>query len=153
MNQVTRAGARRAAELGDPFAHQVERCLQDTWGHLAPEVGPVYEGFIVFTYTVHSEITIIDWEFGDLRGSPWFAEDLMSFVSSRIKDDAKHGGIWRFDGTFRRFKNGSSRFSGTTRPMRLVHRFASPTSRTGRRRTPPSQRPGRTAGSARKATA
>lgn len=128
----TTAGLRRAAELGHHDAGQVEAILQDTWGHLKPEQGRLYQGHILFTLTCNREITILDWEFDDLSGGPWFAEHLMEFVCSKVPNDLKEFRLWRFDGTYRELKNGKGRFSGKVRPMRVQYRFPAKTD--GRRK-------------------
>jgi hypothetical protein len=126
---VTKAAALRAAELGTPFIGEVEAVYQDTWGHLAPKVKEYYTGFILWTLTIHGDILPIDWEFKDstgdhLPGSPWFATDLSDHLCQEIDRGRNHsGGIWRWEGTFIRNKNGTSRFSGKSRPQRCVDRF------------------------------
>lgn len=119
----TKASIRRAAEIGHHDPAQVEAILNDTWGHLKAKQGQVYEGHILFTLTCHRETTILDWDFGDLPASPWFAEHLMDFVCSKVPDDVDEFRLWRFDGTYRELKNGNGRFSGEVRPMRVQYRF------------------------------
>lgn len=107
----------------------VEAVWQETWGHLQPKVREVYTGFVLFTLGMHGAITIIDWTFKlkdgtELDGSPWFHEDITTQVCDWI--EAKNnlrGGIWQFDGTFERLKNGKSRWRGKVRPMRVQYRF------------------------------
>ncbi|QIG69186.1 hypothetical protein EVB78_152 [Rhizobium phage RHph_N1_15] len=126
---VTKAGALRAAELGTPFIENVEAVYQDTWGHLAPKVREPYTGFILWTHTIHGDILPIDWAFKttageELPGSPWFATDLSDHLCREFDRGCKHdGGIWRWEGTFIRNKNGTSKFSGRSRPQRCVDRF------------------------------
>ncbi|MBX5130761.1 hypothetical protein HJB53_30185 [Rhizobium lentis] len=126
---VTKAAAIRAVELGTPFAGDVEAVYQDTWGHLAPKVKVVYSGFILWTHTIHGDIMPIDWAFktaaGDeLSGSPWFATDLSDHLCHEFNRGRNYpGGVWRWEGTFIRNKNGTSRFSGKSRPQRCVDRF------------------------------
>jgi hypothetical protein len=131
MSGYTRAAARYAASPDSitPIPQYVEAVWQDTWGHLAPKAQEPYRGFILFTFGVHGDLTVIDWDFklvnGEgLPGSPWFHEDLHDFVGRQIeKKGHRHGGVWRFDGTFLRHKNGRSRWSGKTSPMHVVYRF------------------------------
>jgi hypothetical protein len=131
MNGVTTMSLRQANAMGHPIPQYVEAVMQDTWGHLAPKVREVYEGFILFTHGVHGDITIIDWDFKtkdglELDGSPWLHVDLHDQVGNWIEQKQnRRGGIWRFDGTFQRLKNGKSRWSGKVRPMRVTYRFAS----------------------------
>lgn len=127
----TTAAARYAAspQSPTPIPQYVEAVWQDTWGHLAPKARKTYQGFTIFTLGIHGDVTIIDWEFKlangeDLAGSPWFHEDIHNQVGDWIeKKDYLRGGIWRFDGTFERLKNGKSRWRGKVRPMRIVYRF------------------------------
>lgn len=129
MPHYTTAALRGAKALGHPFPEQVETVWQDTWGHLAPKVREVYAGHIVFTLGIHGDITLIHWEFElddgtCLDGSPWLMEDMMDFVGNEIEKKRNlRGGIWRFDGTFERLKNGKGRWRGKTSPMRLQYRF------------------------------
>jgi hypothetical protein len=126
---VSKAAALRAAELGTPLVGQVEAVYQNTWGHLAPKVKETYTGFILWTFTIYSDVMPIDWGFktaaGDeLPGSPWFATDLFDHLGSEVNRGCNHyGGIWRWEGTFIRNKNGTSKFAGKSRPQRCINRF------------------------------
>lgn len=131
MSGYTRASARYAAspQSPTPIPQYVEAVWQDTWGHLAPRVRDVYEGFVLFTLGVHGDITLIDWDFKtkdgtELDGSPWLHEDMTEQVCEWIdQKDNRRGGIWQFDGTFERLKNGKSRWRGKVSPMRVQYRF------------------------------
>lgn len=95
-----------------------------TWGHLAPEPGRIYKGWVVFTVGCFGDITVIDFSLGDLQSSPWFYQDLHDFIDGQIsKKGVDAGQVWRWDGTFKVFKNGKSRWSGNTRPCRINVRF------------------------------
>lgn len=125
----TTAAVRGAKALGHPFPEQVEDVWQQTWGHLAPKVREVYAGHIVFTLGCHGDHTLIEWEFKlpdgtQLDASPWLHEDMVDFVADQIAAKKNfYGGIWRFDGTFERLKNGKGRWRGKTSAMRLQYRF------------------------------
>lgn len=127
---ITKAAVRAAAHLGDPFPENYERVWQETWGHLAPHVRQVYVGHVLFTLGCHGDITVIDWDFElpdgmALEGSPWFHTDLHDQVWEWLQQkNLLRGGIWRFDGTFERLKNGKSRWRGKVRPMRVAYRFS-----------------------------
>lgn len=117
-----------AQVLGEIEAHNREIVYQETWGHLAPKVKEVYEGFILFTHGCHGDITVIQWDFKlpdgtELDASPWLYRDMHDFVGDHIMAKDHPGGIWRFDGTFKRNKNGTSRWTGKVRPMRVSYRF------------------------------
>lgn len=94
-----------------------ELVMRDTWGHLAPKSQTTYTGYVLFTLGCYGDIVVINYEFNDdhhneLPGSPWFADDLMDFVVKQI-DQVEGGTILRFEGSYRKFKNGKSRFSGS----------------------------------------
>lgn len=128
---ATAVAIRMARANGDPFPENTESVLQSTWGHLSPKARETYTGFILFTHGCHGDITAIDWEFRlpdgtELDSSPWFYTDLHDMIGELICDRKKPlmcGGVWQWEGTFRRNKNGTSKWSGKTRPMRLTYRF------------------------------
>ncbi len=122
---ATKAGLRRAAEMGHHDPEAVEAVLHDTWGHLKAVPGRDYEGHIVFAHTCHGELTILDWSFGDLSGGPWLPHEMMDFISSKVPIDTDGFRLWCFRGVFRELKNGKGRFRGTIRPQRVVDRFPS----------------------------
>jgi hypothetical protein len=125
----TAAGIRRAAEIGHHDAGAVEAVLHDTWGHLKAVPGRDYRGHVVFAHTTNREVVVLEWEFEDLCGGPWFPNQLMDFVSSKVPMNTEGFRMWRFEGTFRELRNGNGRFRGTVRPQRLVDRFPSKTRR------------------------
>lgn len=120
--EPTRASMRRGAEV-DQDAGKVEAILDDTWGHMRAEPGRFYTGHILFAMTCNREITVLDWEFEDLCGGPWFPEHLMEFIESKVPTNLEEFRLWRFDGTYRATKNDRYRFSGKVRPMRVQYRF------------------------------
>lgn len=126
---MTAMSIRVAQGMGHPFPEQVESVMQDTWGHLAPVARQVYGGFILFTHGIHGDITVIDWEFAtreglELDGSPWLYTDMHEQVGQWIEDKKNfRGGIWKFEGTFERLKNGKSRWRGKVKPQRVQNRF------------------------------
>lgn len=121
----TSAGLRRAAEIGHHDPAVVEAILHDTWGHMKPEQKRVYTGHIIFAHSCYRELTVLDWQFEDLEGGPWFPEHLMEFISSKTPIETEDFRLWRFEGTYRMLKNGKGRFSGRIRPQRVVDRFPS----------------------------
>ncbi|SCW95741.1 hypothetical protein [Ancylobacter rudongensis] len=131
MTGYTTAAARYAASPGSatPIPQYVEAVWQDTWGHLAPKPRAVYRGSVLFTLGIHGDLVAIDWSFKleddtELVGSPWFHEDLHEQMAIWAEQKKWfYGGIWRFDGSFERLKNGKSRWRGKVRPMRAVYRF------------------------------
>lgn len=91
-------------------AYNREVVLADAFGHLAPEVGRTYEGWIVIARSVYNdgEVVIVNEDFG-LDGSPWWMEHLQEFGKSLTLEE---GAVYRWTGTYRVFKNGNYRFSG-----------------------------------------
>lgn len=91
----------------------------NTWGHLAPEARKVYRGYIVFALGCYGDQVVLQSEFENLPGSPWYFDDESEWVNEFIDRHTKVGGdchgIWRFDGTYTKFKNGNYRFSGKTK--------------------------------------
>lgn len=80
-----------------------------TFGHLAPKPRQVYTGWIVFTYGSYGDYVVIDDGFDGLPDSPWFFEDMNEFICDKAE---RPGTVYRFDGTYTKFKNGAYRFSG-----------------------------------------
>lgn len=95
-----------------------EIVYRDTWRHLAPEPRRTYRGYIVYAYGAWGDIVPVDSEFDGLSSSPWFFEDMNNYICEQITETTAVG-IYRFDGTYTRFKNGSCRFSGKIRTIAL----------------------------------
>lgn len=94
-------------------AHRA-RVISATFGHLAPSVRKKYRGTIVFTHSAYGQLVPIRAEFQNLPDSPWFYEHLQDFVAERASEPGK---VYRFDGTYMVFKNGSPSFAGTVREV------------------------------------
>ncbi len=93
-----------------------------TWGHLAPEPRRAYQGYIVFAHAGYGgAVVLLDASFVDLDDSPWLCEDMTEYVDAavdRTKDS--RGSVFRFDGTYMKFKNGRCRFSGKLRRLQAA---------------------------------
>lgn len=76
---------------------KVEKVLQDTWGHLAPEPGREYSGWILAARTVYGDAFILDYHFDDLCDSPWFCDGMHGFIFDEIEVEP---GLYRFEGTY-----------------------------------------------------
>ena len=100
-----------------------QEVMQDTWGHLAPEPGTKYEGYLTFAHSDYSSqgSIIIEARFEGLDDSPWFFQDLNDYIADKTKDE-KGGAVFRFDGTYKRFKNGRCQFSGVLYKIPLLKR-------------------------------
>jgi len=87
--------------------------LGATFGHLAPRPQEKYSGEIVFTHAEYGDSVVIRSTI-EIDDSPWFYEDLHDFVAQdricRVK--IENGSVYRFVGTYTKFKNGNCRFSG-----------------------------------------
>lgn len=90
--------------------------MVETWGHLAPKSNEKYPGAIIFVHGIYGDMAVITSDFRNLPESPWFFEDQREFVMSR---NTKAGNIYRFDGTYIKFKNGNFRFTGKTKRVVL----------------------------------
>lgn len=109
--------------IADAFApaeaHYKAQVTNETWGHLAPEPRRKYNGFILFAHAAYGDLTVIDYRFKNLEDSPWFCEDLHEFING-IAGEKPQGRIYRFDGTYMKYKNGSHSFSGKVRRVMLA---------------------------------
>ena len=66
-----------------------QEVMQDTWGHLAPEPGTKYEGYLTFAHSDYSSqgSIIIEARFEGLDDSPWFFQDLNDYIADKTKDE------------------------------------------------------------------
>jgi hypothetical protein len=103
--------------LGDAFAvsdaFYAAQVQADTWGHLAPKAR-AYPGVLTFARSEYNsgERVLLSARFEGLDDSPWLYDDLMDWLEDR--DDLEEGAVYRWTGTYRKFKNGGCRFSGKT---------------------------------------
>lgn len=75
--------------------------IEETWGHMRGQKGNVYTGYFLFAVSAFSGDgdVVIDFEFEDLDSSPWFYEQINSFVFE-YADACEDVGVYRFDGTY-----------------------------------------------------
>jgi hypothetical protein len=81
-----------------------------TWGHLSPEPHRKYYGWIIVAVGTYRESIVLDDEFPELPNSPWQYDDLHEFsfeATSGFK-----AGLYKFEGWYKKFKNGNYRFGG-----------------------------------------
>jgi hypothetical protein len=96
--------------LIDVYAERkAARVEKETWGHLAPEPGRAYPGTILFAEGEWGDLVLLRANFTDLPDSPWFYDALQEW---QLDQATKPGGLYRFTGTYRRFRNGRHRFAG-----------------------------------------
>lgn len=89
-----------------------------TFGHLAPEPHKKYKGTILFTHTAWGDIVLIEAIFHSLQMSPWLCEDCRDYASEYIGTLKEDYGVYKFQGTYKKFKNGNFHFSG--KPTKLI---------------------------------
>lgn len=100
---------------------------EDTWGHLRPAPRQTYPGHVVFAIGAFGDIVILEADFEGLPNSPWFFDDVNAYVDEQVdKVGSGERGIWRFEGTYTRFKNQKCRFSGKVEKQELAPARRSP---------------------------
>ena len=91
-----------------------EIVYRDTWGHLAPEPGRKYPGWIMVDHDCYGGYTILEWEFEGLYASPWQADDFTDFMDKIFGLIDINGnlpvGVYRYEGWYKKFKNGNYQF-------------------------------------------
>jgi len=88
-----------------------ETVTHETFGHLKPEVGRKYKGYIEFAYGTYGDEVIIDASFDGLDDSPWLFDDLQFFLAQNRGTPII--GAFRWEGWYKRFKNGNCQFQVT----------------------------------------
>jgi transcriptional regulator GlxA family with amidase domain len=89
---------------------------RETFGHLYPEVEKSYSGFILMTFTCWGYASPIDCKFKNLDMSPELFDHINEFIQSEQKD-SREGQVWRFDGKYIKFKDGTCEFKGKFRKI------------------------------------
>ena len=62
---------------------------------------------------------LISDEFEDLDSNPWYYDDLHDFINRWLEEKGEKGHLYRFDGTYVKFKNENFRFSGKVKEVKL----------------------------------
>lgn len=116
--------------LADAFApilaHQFAQVQHDTFGHLDAKPG-AYSGHIMFALGCHGDIVLLNWEFEGVTSNPWIYQELQGFIGAHIDKTDRPWGVWRFEGVYKRLKNGKVKFIGKVRPCRVTYRFSNRT--------------------------
>jgi len=88
--------------------------IEQIFGHLAPKTQTEYKGYILFTLTAFGDTCIIDFEFENLEESPWFNTDVLKYIGDYTDSlpETKTHGVYRYEGTYKQFKNGNHKFKG-----------------------------------------
>jgi hypothetical protein len=111
------------SSLADAFIEHERRAAAEvagqTWGHLAPRVREPYRGWLLFAYSAYEgSAVLLDAEWDGLDDSPWLYEDMQEFIRRPAVGGGERcvpGGVYRFEGTYTKRKNGRAQFRGTTR--------------------------------------
>lgn len=91
--------------------------MHETWGHLEPKPG-LYPGWLVFANGTCDDRIIIDWDFAGVNACPGVHFDVEAFIDEKCDGRASQTGVYRLDGTYRRFKNGKGRVAGRLRKIK-----------------------------------
>lgn len=97
-----------AFELVDQVNREI--VLNNTWGHLSPEPQKKHNGWIIIAVGNYRQTIVVDDNFDGLPNSPWQYEDLHKFVFKATS--GFEVGVYRFDGWYKKFKNGTYQFGG-----------------------------------------
>lgn len=101
-------------------AYEAAKIQAATFGHLAPRPRTTYPGEILFTFGEYGDLTLIRVSFDNLPDSPWLMEDMLDFIGDKsVKHKIKEGNVYKFTGTYTKFKNGKCRFSGKTKLVKI----------------------------------
>jgi hypothetical protein len=86
-----------------------------TWGHLDAAPGTVHKGSFLFIHGQHGDMATIESDFPTFGEGPGYFSDRQEFIWEQVKDNGpcSETGIYLFEGAYRRFKNGNTRFTGT----------------------------------------
>jgi hypothetical protein len=109
--------------LLEPEVRYQDQVLSQTWGHLYPKDNNKHDGFILFCHACNGDITPIDYDFKDIDSSPWFYQDLNNFLYDKVVKNGKtlleQGHVYKFVGTYTKFKNQNCRFSGQVTMIKI----------------------------------
>lgn len=96
------------------------RAVADAFGHLAPEPGRVYTGTMILAEGWYSSdgLVPVRVEFDGLPASPWLYNDLGEWLCD-TQQGTEPGQVYRWAGTYRKFRNGRYRFTGRLRRVEL----------------------------------
>jgi len=93
--------------------------MQNTFGHLYPKPLEVYVGTALVVYDSYGGMTLVFEEFKDgagktLCGADILPSDLLEYITRRVdkKYEQTHDHIYRFTGTYKKFKNGNFQCGG-----------------------------------------
>lgn len=110
--------------LADAFAEHEDLARAQvqaaTWGHLAPELGRAYAGTMLLAHGEYGYdgLVPVRTRFEDLPDSPWFYDDLCEWLCD-TQQRTEPGEVYRWVGTYRKFRNGRCRFTGRLRRVPL----------------------------------
>lgn len=70
--------------------------MQDTWGHLAPQTGQSYKGYMIWAYGGWGDIVLLDAAFENLNNSPWLFEAMQEYIGEFLDSE----GVYRWEGQY-----------------------------------------------------
>lgn len=120
------SGTDLASAFASHEARYAAQVIFDTFGHLEPKPN-VYRGWIVFIHGTHGDVCAVDWDFGDVQACPGIYEDMNDWMFKQVEKPPWSGkrpgraaevGVYKFVGTYTRFKNGNGRFGGKITKVR-----------------------------------
>lgn len=113
--------------LRGPGSPKQEKILRDTWGHNAPEPRRRYWAKVTLAYGETSGLNLLAYETKGLAGNPWTHEHFATWFHKEAQNPryaiGSKIGVWVWRGTYMVAKNGNPKFSGKSRPMRLIERL------------------------------
>jgi len=104
-----------------------ERVMRDTWGHLAPKRGEIYNGWILFGTnafgSMNAQLLDAEWVCPSekMKSNPWIYEDINEYLLSKMgnKSKFKEGCVYLFTGTYRLYSNGAHSFGGKFKHIKI----------------------------------
>jgi len=90
--------------------------MLNTWGHLYPDPGRKYPGYIIFSVSDYGDLTILKSEFDNLEDSP-----IKQQLSNEIFDEWDcETGVYRVDCELWFFKSCNDMYLGNSRIGRII---------------------------------
>lgn len=89
-------------------ASKAQEVMRDTWGHLAPQKGQSYKGYMIYAHSGYDDIVLIDSGFKNLSDSPWLYGNMQDFIA----ENGERGNIYRWDGYYKVFTDNRYCFDG-----------------------------------------
>lgn len=104
-------------EIGEQItAARAAAVIYETFGHLDAKPGERHKGWFVFINGQHGDMDVVYSDFPTFGEGPGYFHDREDFIFELTTGSGPCTavGIYRFDGEYRVFKNGNTRFAGKT---------------------------------------